>query len=78
MPVKDTKLIVAALSNESQRIEQDANFSGKSHLNAASIWIRQHYWLGVPATLAGVLAGSAIVKDFQALAGALSLPVPIP
>ena len=73
MPVKDTKLIVTALSNESQRIEEDANFSGKSHLNAASIWIRRHYWLGVPATLAGALAGAAIVKDYQALAGALSL-----
>lgn len=73
MPEQDTTLLVSALSKESLRIEEDANLSGKSHLNAATIWIRRHYWLGIPATLAGALAGAAVVKDYQTLAGVLTL-----
>lgn len=65
--------LVAALCKEACRVEEDANYTGKSHLNAAIIWNRRHYWLGVPATLAGALAGAAIVKDFQITAGLLSL-----
>jgi hypothetical protein len=65
--------LVTALGNESSRIEEDANFSGKSHLNASSIWSRRHYWLGIPATMAGAFAGAAIVKDFQVAAGLMAL-----
>lgn len=65
--------LIVALCKEASRIEEDVNYTGKSHLNAASIWNRRHYWLGVPATIAGALAGAAIVKDFQIAAGLLSL-----
>ena len=68
-----TKELIVALSKEAKRIEEDANYSGKSHLNAASIWSKRHYWLGVPATVAGAFAGAAIVKEYQALAGLLTL-----
>jgi len=68
-----SKEVVAALCKEASRIAEDANYSGKSHLNAATIWSKRHYWLGVPATVAGAFAGAAIVKECQALAGLLTL-----
>jgi hypothetical protein len=71
--MKQTTQVIAALENEAKRIEEDATYTGKSHLNAAAIWNHRHYWLGIPATLAGALAGAAIVKDAQIMAGILSL-----
>lgn len=69
----DRSGLVPALSTEASRIEEDANYSGKSHLNAAAAWGRRHYYLGVPATVAGALAGAAIVKEWPVCAGLLSL-----
>lgn len=73
----DNSQLVDALVKEASRIQEDANYTGKAHLNAATIWSNRHYFLGAPATIAGVLAGAAIVKDCQMLAGLLSLAATI-
>ena len=59
--------------NESLRIEEDANFSAKSHFNAADIWSDRHFYIGIPATVFGLLTSAALVKDYPTLAGLCSL-----
>lgn len=69
----ESKAITDALRKEAERIEEDTIHSAKGHFNAADTWRRRHYWLGIPATIFGALAGAAIVKNCQELAGILSL-----
>lgn len=53
--------------DEAHRIEEDALYSSKSHFNAAALWANCHYWIGIPATLCGVIA-SATTKTNTELA----------
>lgn len=66
-----------ALRKEAERIEEDSIHSAKGHFNAADIWRRRHYLLGIPATILGALAGAAIVKDWPTAASLLSLAATI-
>lgn len=65
--------IIEALKKEAERIDEDCIHSAKSHFNASDIWKRRHYWLGIPAIIMGASAGAAIIKDYQEIAGVLSL-----
>ncbi len=66
-----------ALRKEAERIEEDSIHSAKGHFNSASTWKRRHYLLGIPATILGALAGAAIIKNYQEVAGVLSLSATI-
>lgn len=70
----DLTPIIDAAKKEASRIEEDCNYSSKSHFNAASTWTIRHYLIGVPATIFGACAGAAIIKnDMQLAAGFFSL-----
>lgn len=64
---------VAALRREAKRIEEDATYSSKSHFNAAQVWERRHYWLGIPATASAAIAGAALFKSHAEVGSALAL-----
>lgn len=57
------KAMIAALHREAERIEEDATYSSKSHFNAEGIWIRRHYWLGIPSTILAAVAGATLIKS---------------
>ena len=76
--------IKTGLSNEAQRIEEDALFSGKGHYNACGPWQSRHRWLGsLSAILSALAAGVAsqhgapplIVVTLSVLAAALTAVV---
>lgn len=69
--------LVLALRKEADRIEEDSIHSAKGHFNAAGIWKRRHYHLGIPATILGALAGAAMLKDWPVVASLLSLAATI-
>lgn len=73
----DSSNLISALCKEAERIEEDSIHSAKGHFNTAVIWNRRHYWLGVPATAFGALAGAAFVKDCPEIASLLSLAATI-
>lgn len=75
--MKDSESFGPALYKEAERIEEDSIHSAKGHFNTANIWRRRHYWLGVPATILGALAGAAIVKHYLEIASLLSLAATI-
>lgn len=62
-----------AIKTEAERIVEDSIHSAKAHFNAGVSWKRRHYWMGVPATILGALAGASIIKGCPELAGLLSL-----
>lgn len=66
-----------AIRGEAERIEEDSIHSAKAHFNAGVTWRHRHYWLGVPATIFGALAGASIVKGCPELAALLSLAATI-
>ena len=54
---------ISALRREAKRIEEDATYSSKGHFNAEDTWVRRNYWLGVPATVLGAVAGATLIKS---------------
>lgn len=54
---------IAAMRKEAERIEEDATYSSKGHFNAEDAWVRRNYWLGVPATILGAVAGATLIKS---------------
>jgi hypothetical protein len=66
-----------ALKREARRVEEDSIHSAKGHFNAADIWRRRHYWIGVPATIFGASAGASAVKNFPEITILFSLAATI-
>lgn len=64
---------IAALSREAERLEEDATYSSKGHFNAEDTWVRRNYWLGVPATALGAIAGASLIKSSPELATVFTL-----
>lgn len=64
---------LAALQREAERLEEDATYSSKGHFNAEDTWVRRNYWLGVPATVLGAIAGATLIKSQPELATAFTL-----
>lgn len=64
---------VAALCREAERLEEDAIYSSKGHFNAEDTWVRRNYWLGVPATVLGAIAGATLIKSQPEWATAFTL-----
>jgi len=64
---------VAALRKEAERLEEDSTYSSKGHFNAADTWVRRHYFLGVPATILGAIAGATLIRSQPELATCLTL-----
>jgi hypothetical protein len=69
----DVAKLYDALRREAERIEEDSTLSAKGHFNAADTWRQRHYWIGIPATILGAVAGAAIVKDWREVAGIVSV-----
>lgn len=69
----EDKTKISALCREAKRLEEDALYSSKGHFNAEDAWVRRNYWLGVPATALGAIAGAALIKSQPELASALTL-----
>ncbi|UZJ41669.1 SLATT domain-containing protein [Prosthecochloris sp. SCSIO W1101] len=44
---------------EADKIEEDCTFSAKGHMNAAAIWRKVNYILGISATILAASAGSS-------------------
>ena len=63
---------ISALCREAERLEEDALYSSKGHFNAEDTWVRRNYWLGMPTTALGAIAGAALIKS------RLNGPVPLP
>ena len=68
-----TEQLTANIVAEAQRIEEDAEHSGKGHLNAARLWGRVHYGLGIPMTLCAAVAGVQSVNENPVWATVLAL-----
>lgn len=64
---------ISALRREAERLEEDALYSSKGHFNAEDTWVRRNYWLGVPATLLGAVAGATLIKSQPEWATAFTL-----
>ncbi len=64
---------LVALSREAERLEEDATYSSKGHFNAEDTWVRRNYWLGVPATVLGAVAGATLIKSQPELASIFML-----
>ncbi len=62
-----------ALRRESERLEEDTLYSSKGHFNAEDTWVRRNYWLGVPATVLGAIAGATLIKSQPEWATAFTL-----
>ena len=54
---------ISALRREAERLEEDTLYSSKGHFNAEHTWVRRNYWLGVPATVLGAVAGATLIKS---------------
>lgn len=54
---------ISALRREAERLEEDTLYSSKGHFNAEDTWVRRNYWLGVPATILGAVAGATLIKS---------------
>lgn len=46
--------------SESKCIEEDALYSFKGHFNAAALWEKVHFWLGISTTVLSTIAGATI------------------
>lgn len=64
---------ISALRREAERLEEDALYSSKGHFNAEDTWVGRNYWLGIPATTLGAIAGAALVKSQPEWASAFTL-----
>jgi hypothetical protein len=64
---------ISALRREAERLEEDALYSSKGHFNAEDTWVRRNYWLGVPATVLGAIAGATLIKSQPEWATAFTL-----
>lgn len=64
---------ISALRREAERLEEDATYSSKGHFNAEDTWVRRNYWLGVPATALGAIAGATLIKSQPEWASAFML-----
>lgn len=64
---------ILALSREAERIEEDATYSSKGHFNAEDTWVRRNYYLGIPATVLGAIAGATLIKNQPDLATVFTL-----
>lgn len=62
-----------SISDEARRIEEDTDYSGRAHFKQAIHGERAHLRLGVPAVIAGVAAGSALVGVPAEVAGSAGL-----
>jgi hypothetical protein len=60
--------MIQALRLEAERIEEDAEYTHKSHYNAAETWRSRQYWLGIPAAILAALASALIFFDGSPLA----------
>lgn len=63
----------SALHREAERLEEDTLYSSKGHFNAEDSWVRRNYWLGVPATILGAVAGATLIKNQPEWATAFTL-----
>jgi hypothetical protein len=64
---------ISALCRETERLEEDTLYSSKGHFNAEDTWVRRNYWLGVPATILGAVAGATLIENQPELATAFTL-----
>lgn len=64
---------IAALRREAERLEEDTLYSSKGHFNAEDTWVQRNYWLGVPATALGAVAGATLIKSQPEWATAFTL-----
>ena len=69
----ETEKHFASLRREAERLEEDATYSSKGHFNAEDTWVRRNYWLGVPATVLGAVAGATLIKSQPEWATAFTL-----
>jgi hypothetical protein len=64
-----------ALADESKRIEEDCEYSARSHFEAARRWIRAHYWIGIPVAVLAAVTGGSAIANYADVAAALGLIV---
>ncbi len=64
---------ISALCREAERLEEDTLYSSKGHFNAEDTWVQRNYWLGVPATVLGAVAGATLIKSLPEWATAFTL-----
>lgn len=61
------------LKKEALRIHEDTEYSYKAHFVLAEMWNRVNFWLGIPAIILSVIAGSValtkIICNFEVYAG---------
>ena len=69
----DDQARIMSLQREAERLEEDTLYSSKGHFNAKDTWVRRNYWLGVPATVLGAVAGATLIKSQPEWATAFTL-----
>lgn len=60
---------------ESARVEEDCEYSYKSHFEAAGLWTRVHYWIGIPSAVLAAIAGISAFDERTIVAGILAILV---
>ena len=65
--------LLAKLSAEARRIEEDTEHSAKGHFNAAERWGWYHLAIGLPAAVLAAIAGGTAFADLPQLAGSLAI-----
>lgn len=63
----------SVLCREAERLEEDAIYSCKGRFKAEYTCVRRNYWLGVPATVLGAVAGPTLIKSQPEWATAFAL-----
>lgn len=67
--------LALALSNESQRVEEDALYSSRGHFEAAARWSRAHYMIGIPTAILAAIAGGSAVTERVVFAASIGFLV---
>jgi len=65
--------LIEKLSEEAQRIEEDTEYTAKSHFNAAARWARYHLWIGLPSAIIAAIAGGSAFRGYPTIAGSLAI-----
>lgn len=62
-----------SISNELDRIQEDAELSFKGHYNAGDFWETVNFWIGLPTAVATAIAGGLAYNEFSFSAGSLAM-----
>lgn len=67
--------IATEIAAESRRIEEDSEYSAKSHFCASARWLKIHLWVGLPTAILAGVAGVTALSNYITLSACISIAV---